>query len=99
MRAKLQFDMSEADQQIAEMSALLESTPEGLRQRAFDLVSGYIEHLGTDVVAGQDVATTQADGTIEVCCRLRLGGGFERLLSALRAGEVDILSHGGSLVG
>lgn len=99
MIARLQFDLSEAEGQIAQLSALLENTPEGLRQRAFDLVSGYVEHLGADIVAGDGVATTQADGAIEIRSRLRFGGGFERLLSALRAGEVDILSHGGSFAG
>lgn len=86
---RLSLETQGLDGQLEQLSTLLESVPEGLRQHAFDLVSGYIDRLSADVVVGKNVAATGTDGSCHLTCRLLLGSDFENLLAALRAGKFD----------
>ncbi len=93
--ARIRLDITEAERQLAEFSALLEHLP----KTRLEQILGDFDDAFLDVVLGDCVTATAADGAIEVLYPARLGLAFESFVSALRAGEVDILSHGGSLVG
>lgn len=77
------FDTSDLQGQIAQLLALLEATPADSRQHALELVSGYLDRLGSDVVIGENVRTAEADGTVNFLYSVLLDTEFERLLAAI----------------
>ena len=85
MNARISMETTGLQAQLSELSALLEDAPKGL----LHLVSRYLDRLRSDVVVGQYVSTTGADGSIHLVCPVLLGADFEHLLCALRTGKID----------
>jgi len=87
MHARLLFDTSILERQIEELKDCI---------RNFSADSAFpgefankIERLFSDIDLGETVSTVCADGAVDVRQRLRFGADFERLLIALRTGELD----------
>lgn len=83
MNVRISMETTGLQAQLSELSALLEDAPKGL----LHLVSRYLDRLQSDVVVGQYVTITGADGSIHLVCPVLLGADFERLLSYLRNAE------------
>jgi hypothetical protein len=87
MNGRLLFDTSILERQVKELK---DCTRNFAADSAFsDELANKIERLLLDIDLGEAVSTVRADGAVEVCQRLRFGADFERLLTALRAGELD----------
>lgn len=81
---QIQLDDSQIGKQLLRLEGLYAgSTPP--QRRLIDL---YRNRLQSDVVLGKNVVTRRADGSAVVVQSRLLGGGFDFLLSALRAGQV-----------
>lgn len=83
------LDCTDAQRRMKELSARLESLPECASQAALELILGYLERLGSDVVVRKHAAATGADAAGSTTLDVRLGLEFERLLAALGALDSD----------
>ncbi len=84
--ASLIFDTATAQQQIDELSGLLQSRfPEGIPS---DLVRDF-SGLLSDVILSDGGSALRTDGTIEIVQGLRFGARFESLRAAVLAGKFD----------
>jgi hypothetical protein len=80
----LSFDTSEIAKQLNELAELLVSRfPDGIPN---EILSNFAS-LSFDVVFADNRSTLNANGTIKISNRLRLGSGFEHLRATVLAGE------------
>lgn len=93
MKAKLLFDTSLLERQIDELKtafgAFGDAMLEGFASSLSSELANKVQRLISDIDFGEAVSTVRADGTVEICHRLRLGRDFERLLTTLRASELN----------
>ena len=94
----IEIDASEMDKQIGElMQALtLQFGPlESLGNDVISAIHSRIIDASSDVITGEYVPTVNADGTNIGVYSVRLGGAFESLIAAVRAGDfyLEINSH------
>jgi hypothetical protein len=90
MLQRFVFDDSAIKEQARELSDLLNSSfPEGIPEH---LVSD-IHSLSSEVVLSYGTPTVGADGISQTLIALRLGSSFERLMTAMRAGEGNRIAH------
>lgn len=90
------LDPSFLENQVRDFSLALEQgAPKGSSlQSLLDRLSCDIDRALSDVVLGDGVSTSLADGSIEVLYRPRLGTDFDLLISAFRAAERnDVFGH------
>jgi hypothetical protein len=86
----LAFDASKAIEQCTRLSkALRLSFPEGIPH---DLIRN-LPRLLSDVVLGDGGTTVGTDGIRKRLIALRLGDGFNYVMTALRAGKILDLAH------
>lgn len=86
----LSVDTSGIRAQLAEALALLKSTSPEISKHFSGLFDRYFREQVPHILTGEFVSTTGTDGTRELVCTPRLGGHFERLVAALRAGDFDV---------
>ncbi|MFA9439434.1 hypothetical protein ACDA63_07335 [Uliginosibacterium sp. sgz301328] len=82
--ARLSLDTTVLQQQVDQLRQLLLEKP-GSGEQALD----FVDSLLSDVVFGECVATTGADGVVEIRRSVRIGESFERLVAAVRARDID----------
>lgn len=90
------LDTAFLDSQVSDFSSALDQAVSrgSSLQSLLDRFSGDIDSALANVILGDGVSTSLADGSIEVLYRPRLGGNFELLISALRTAERnDVLGH------
>lgn len=87
---RLSLDTSELQRQVAQLSSLLEQTPQAALEGVRNRILSYLDRLDSDVIFGEHVATTGADSAVEIRCALRLGSSFESLIATFRTGEFDV---------
>ena len=87
---QLVFDRSAIKKKMAQAAEALQvKVNGGLPECVLRGVLGYLKVLLINVTLSDGGVTVDADGTHKVLVRLDLGDGFERLITALLAGEVD----------
>lgn len=86
---RVRIDASTVQVQLDKLQPVLAGLSGSALAQASEKVLDYLHGLGSDVLLGDRVSAPCADGTVEILQPLHLGRGFEDLLSALRAGEVD----------
>lgn len=84
---RIQIDTQRLQQQADELAAAISALDGVRRSAALEAVEQYLPDLSGDVVGGHCVSTALADGSHKVLQPLWLGGKFEGLLAAIRAGE------------
>ncbi|AVC42603.1 hypothetical protein AL520_30105 [Achromobacter xylosoxidans] len=90
------LDTAFLERQASDLSLALDQAVSrgSFLQSLLDRFSGDIDRVLADVVLGDGVPTTLADGSIEVLYRPRLAAHFEYLISALRTTERnDVFGH------
>jgi hypothetical protein len=81
----MRYETVELVEQLEELRKLLEKVP----QLGFD----DFECLSRDIALGNRTTAIGADGVREIFIRLRLGVGYEKLMAALRTGEIAKVAH------
>lgn len=90
MLCSLSVDASAIQAQVAEVNALLESASSEVFERFSGLLRSYLREPGPDILLGEFVPATDADGAHCVVCTPRFGSEFEALVAALRAGKFHV---------
>jgi len=89
---RFRLDGSAIEKRMAQVVEVLQvKINDGLPEGVLRGVLGYLKVLLLNVVPSDGGTTIGADGTNQILVRLDLGDGdaIERLITALRAGEVD----------
>jgi hypothetical protein len=88
--ATLSFETTELKRKAKELAEALKiEFPEGIPSHLFS----ELQSKGLDVVVGHDISASSAGGTKEILVHLDFASGFESLIAAIRAGEVDDFVH------
>lgn len=85
----IRMDASALVAQLDQLQSALDGLSGSALEAATDKVVEDLQRLRLNLVLGDGVATPGADGVLQIVRPIRIGGGFDDLLSALRAGEVD----------
>lgn len=87
MIGTIQLDVSKLIEQLGHLKALLEQLPKSRLEHAQGLCLAYVTNMGLDLILGELVTTTEANGRLKIVQAFGLGVEFENLLAALRAGN------------
>lgn len=89
MNCKIEFDISELDNQISRLNDIFSRSLEGFPE----FIPGDLDSLLLDIVFGHGISTVGADGSLKITYGCRLGGDFESFVAAFGARKIDDIVH------